>query len=411
MEKTGARSQELGVRRGRQNFKRESRSLTATLAEPSIIPQKFSDSNITELLLCCARTHIATETAERIRTLLQQDIDWTYLIQTAARHGVMPLLYRSLNATCPELVPKSILSQLRNFFHTNAQRNLFLTHELLKLLNLFAAEEIAAIPYKGPVLAASVYGNLALRTFNDLDLIVHQQDIPTIKSLLLSQGYRWKPRISQLLQAKTGLYVRSSYLYDDCFERLDSEGKCLYCLEIHWETNPRHIFLPLNPEQLWKNLSQVSLANRLVPSLPPEELLPLLCINGAKDHWLWLKAVCDVAELIAAHPEMDWEKTRNCARILGRDKILLLGLSLASELMAVELPANVRRWLETEPVVNLMSQKVRQWLFNSSNQQLGILNKALFNLRLRDSLQDKVRYCWFAIIQQLDRTLTKLISS
>ena len=74
-----------------------------------------------ELLLCCARTQIDPMTVERIKVLLQQDIDWTYLIQTSACHGVMPLLYRSVNATCPEAVPRAILSQLRNFFHTNAQ--------------------------------------------------------------------------------------------------------------------------------------------------------------------------------------------------------------------------------------------------------------------------------------------------
>jgi hypothetical protein len=115
-----------------------------------------------ELLFCCTRTHIDSEIAERIRTLLQQDIDWAYLIQTAAQHGIIPLLYQSLNTTCPEAVTKANLAQLRNYFHTNAQRNLFLTKELLKLLNLFESRSIPAIPFKGSVLAVSAYGNLSL---------------------------------------------------------------------------------------------------------------------------------------------------------------------------------------------------------------------------------------------------------
>ena len=347
--------------------------------------------------------------------LIQNGIDWTALIQEATCHEVIPLLYHSLQATCPEAVPEPVLAQLRTFFQANTRRNLSLTGELLALLDLFAAQGIAAIPYKGPLLAAAVYGNLALRTFRDLDMLVHQHDIPAIKSLLLAQGYCWRPHISHLLQARMSLYVRSSYLYDVCFERRDSTGKRLSLVEMHWDTHPRHIFFPLNPEQLWQHLVPFALAGRLVPTLPPEELLPLLCINGAKDHWIWLKALCDVAELVRANPGIEWEKTRHEARILGREKIFLLGLALARELLEVDLPTHVRQWIATEPVVHFMSQQVCQRLLHAPrqhlapNQRLGSWRKALFNLRLRDSLQDKVRYCWFAIIQQVDQRITTLM--
>jgi len=361
-----------------------------------------------KLLLACARTRVTPETAERIRALIQNGIDWTALIREARYHGIVPLLYRSLQATCPDAVPEPVLAQLRTFFQANARHNLSLTGELLTLLDLFAAHGIAAIPYKGPSLAAAAYGNIALRIFTDLDILVHQQDILTIKSLLRAHGYHWKLHIGHVLQARTGRYVRSPYLYHDCFERFDSAGQ-RFSVEIHWETNPRHVLFPLNPEPLWQNLSQVSLGGRLVPTIPPEELLPLLCNNGAKDEWLWLKTVCDVAEFIRANPVIDWERTRNSARILGRDKILLLGLSLASELLEVDLSAPVRQWIETEPIVHLMTQQVCQRLFHSFNQQLGILSKMLFHIKLRESLQDKVRYCFFVALYPLTQSLRTLI--
>ena len=64
-----------------------------------------------ELLLCCARTRMDSEKAARIRVLLQHDIDWEYLFRTASEHGIAPLLYRHLNAICPEAVPKETLDQ------------------------------------------------------------------------------------------------------------------------------------------------------------------------------------------------------------------------------------------------------------------------------------------------------------
>ena len=60
---------------------------------------------------------MGSERAERIRILLREGIDWEYLIRTAKFHGVMPLLYRSLNTTYPEAVPKAALDQLRDLFY------------------------------------------------------------------------------------------------------------------------------------------------------------------------------------------------------------------------------------------------------------------------------------------------------
>src|SRR5437867_6232608 len=109
-----------------------------------------------ELLIYSARVCMDSERAERIGVLLQQDIDWAYLFLMARSHGMMPLLYWHLNATCPDAVPTASMDYLRDYFHENAQRNLYLTGELRRLLKLFEAQGISAIPYKGPVLAASV---------------------------------------------------------------------------------------------------------------------------------------------------------------------------------------------------------------------------------------------------------------
>ena len=49
-----------------------------------------------ELVLCCSRTYMDAEHAKQLWGLLQEDLDWAYLLQTAHRHGVMPLLYCKL---------------------------------------------------------------------------------------------------------------------------------------------------------------------------------------------------------------------------------------------------------------------------------------------------------------------------
>src|SRR5437867_2544187 len=84
-----------------------------------------------ELLLCCARARIDSETADRLRLVIRPELDWAYLVRTALRQKVLPLLYQSLKSVCPEDVPRATFDHLRDYYHSNARRNLFLTGELL----------------------------------------------------------------------------------------------------------------------------------------------------------------------------------------------------------------------------------------------------------------------------------------
>ena len=109
-------------------------SMTSISVAPSRLSLKESAQTARpeiELLLCCARTQPSSEISQQIQNLVQQSIDWGLLLQTAARHSVLPLLYQNLKTLCPEALPKPVLSELRNCFHLNATHNLFLTQELL----------------------------------------------------------------------------------------------------------------------------------------------------------------------------------------------------------------------------------------------------------------------------------------
>jgi hypothetical protein len=100
----------------------------------------------TELLLCCARLSSDSNRAEQLRALLHKDLDWAILRRIAHQHGVVPLLYWRLSNTCPEAVPTAVLDRLRGDFHANCLRNLSLTRELLRLLNLLEAQGIPRYP-------------------------------------------------------------------------------------------------------------------------------------------------------------------------------------------------------------------------------------------------------------------------
>jgi hypothetical protein len=339
-----------------------------------------------DLLLCCARTRIDPANAERIRSLLREDVDWTYLLRTARRHGVMPLLWRSLQATCPEAVPQATLAQLRGHFHANARRNALLTKRLLTLVDLLEAHDIPVIPLKGPVLAASIYGNLALRQFGDLDILVHEQDVPRARDLLRSLGYQ--PRSQQSSTQETAaLQVRFHSQF------ADPDRKVL--VELHWRLIDWQFPFPFDLDRLWERFESVSLAGTVVRSFPPEDLLLFLCVHGSKPGHRWgqLGQICDVAELVRAHQGLDWGQVVAQAGRFGSERRLLLGLLLARDLLGTALPEKVRLRIQSDPWVPSLTAQVCEWLFREDEGRDGGLKRYLFDLNALERRQDRVRFC------------------
>lgn len=345
-----------------------------------------------ELLLVCARTHMGPEKAERVRQLLREPIDWEYLLRAALRHGMMPLLYWHVSSICPEAVPKGDLDRLRIQFRANAEHNLLLTGELLKLLSLLDADGIPAIPMRGPVLAASVYGNLSLRQFIDLDILVHQQDVPMATDILISQGYRPWP----YLRGERDPAHREPYR---AFAFVREDGRI--AVDLHWGVTTSYFWFPLDPESLWERLKRLPFANTTVRNFLPEDLLLILCAHASKHGWARLGWICDVAELCRVHQGMDWERVMEEARSLRSERMLFLGLLLASDLLGTSLPEQVVQRMQTTPVIQSLAAQARKYLFSDNNGPFQDFVTDFFPLGTMERLQDKVRYSLHIVHEQM----------
>jgi putative nucleotidyltransferase-like protein len=335
-----------------------------------------------ELLLCCARTHVGPQVAGRINTLLGGRLDWDYLLRMLLAHGVMPLFHRNVAAVFPETLPKAVIDQTREYFRTHVQRNLFLTGELLRLLRLLTEHGIAALPYKGPVLAASVYGDVSLRDFSDLDILVQKKDILKSRELLISEGYR--PRVPLTADQQVAR-LRSRNRKDFAFI---SEGSVK--VELHWEIAGLALF-PLEARRLWERVEHLPLGGTTVLNVAAEDLLLILCVHGAKHFFKRVEWICDIAELLAANPAIRWERVIEQATRLRTRRMLFLGLILANQLLDSKIPDQISRRISADRETKAIAGRVRRSLFSETDSASEMFKRHSHRISLREGFRDRMR--------------------
>ncbi len=349
------------------------------------------------LLLACARSTLDLRTVERIKLLLQQPLNWKSVFRHADDHGVMPLLCRSLN-NFPQAVPQEILKQINSDFSVHARRNLLFTKELLRVLALMEQNEVRAVAYKGPVLAASAYGNVVLRTFVDLDILVHERDILRAKELLISANFR---PLVELSKAEEEAHLKSRDEKDIVF----AHPQLPIRIELHWRIASLLLF-PLDSDLLWNRLGTIALGGAKISNLSAEDMLLILSVHGAKHSFSRFQWICDIAELIRTNPGMDWDHVMQQAHGLRVLRMVSLALALAVNLLDASIPSEVKQVVESDAKVRrLVSQVLRSLFRESATLSLSFIDTKFLG-NLREKWADRTRLRMRHYIYNLNKAVT-----
>jgi len=310
-------------------------------------------------------------------------LDWEYLVQMADRHCLIPLLYVHLSDAASLSVPQPVMSELRSAYHENTRSNLFLTGELIKVLECFEASGIQAIPFKGPTLALRAGGDIGLRQFGDLDVLVHKQDVPRVRELLISRGFKPTPELTRGQQA--------ALLRFDCAYNFDNGRGVM--LDVHWNFVEQHFSVDVDADGLWDRLEPITIGDKRFMTLSSEDLLLILCLHGFTHLWERLGWICDIAGLMDFRNDFDWQSVLQNADRLGLRRILLLGLLLADDLLDAPVPAAIRQATEADAVVKRLAHQIQQQLFEERRARRGFFRGAILNLKMRERERDRFRSC------------------
>jgi hypothetical protein len=334
-----------------------------------------------ELLLCCVGPVDSRELANRVRHLASNDLDWDYLFRLARRHAVVSLVFNRLQLSAADVVPANHLLKFRQYFQENAARNVLLTAELCRLIRVLADLGIEAIPYKGPALAEFAYGNQAFRRYVDLDLMVRKDDASKAMDVLLGQDYELS-----IGEEQRQLLLRTQHNVQ--FRR---EQKRLI-VELHWEV-ASHLFAEaVTAEDLWRSLITIELNGHKVKTLAPEDLVFSLCVHGSRHLWEGLLWICDVGWIVSRH-QLDWESLLERSRSTNSERMFLLGLNLAKELLSIQLPSIIEQAVEKDSSIRKLSNVVVESLFVGVDYKPQSSRRRLkYNLLIRKSWVARAKY-------------------
>ncbi len=339
----------------------------------------MSNDPISELLLCCARTKAAPQIVDRIRSLASQPLDWNYFFLLARRHAVVPLVYRQLK----QHVPPENLQQFRKHSLENSARNVVLTGELCRLIDLFASEGIEAIPYKGPLLSLIAYDDLALRRFVDLDVIVKKHDVPRARDLLVADNYA----LSKPLTVE-----QQEFLLRTQHNLQFTKDNRQLIVELHWEVAPHLFASSVQGDALWSNLVAFDLNGTQVKTFSADDLLFSLCVHGSRHLWERLGWICDVAELVSRR-KLNWPALLDRAARTDSERMFLLGLQLAETLLGTSLPSEVKRRCEADKRLKPLAANIVANLFNGPEHVPATSSEIFkYNLGVRRSFGARARY-------------------
>lgn len=332
---------------------------------------------------CCARTRMSETDFAHARLHLSERFDWQAVFHYAQRHGVVSLLNRHMKSFPAEYLPLGILKKFNDFAHQNHVHSLYLSAILSEVVKTFEHNNLPLLAFKGPALAVAAYGDVALRQFGDLDVLVLSEDVGRARDLLVNQQFAppgdfdsadWQ----KLLQSEYHL----SFFHD--------AQQCL--LELHWRVLPRYFGFAFDTRDLWQRHVKLNIPGGTVRTFSNEDYLLVLCAHGAKHAWERLSWLCDVAEILRRDSSLDWDYLIRESHRLGGERYLRLGLILAHQMLDAPIPDHLANAYLQDANSMKLAATVRKFLCYTGDRRPLASEMFRFHLGIHSSYRNKLRY-------------------
>jgi hypothetical protein len=294
------------------------------------------------MVLCLASLRPSAGEQGRARVLAPA-VDWDRFLRLSLESGLAGLIGRSLGALGEEIAPAETRESLAQAARRCRRRNAVLYNFLGETLAALTEFGVPHLVLKGAALVDTVYGDAGLREMADADI-------------LLPRGRR-REAIAYLAQ-----------------RGLDREGRGI---DTQWLLTDRGIrWTQIAVDRIWSTARPATIAGQETLVMSPEYQLLHLCLHG--DAFVSLKWLCDVRELLHAHPELDWRAFCELALTDGVvRRHVYRKLCLAEEVLNAPVPAEVLRHVDPAGLRGALIRRLtRRWSLGGERVGQARLNRA-----------------------------------
>ena len=371
--------------------------LTTTHSKTLFVPVDDHDPEMSLLLYCLRRCNDPSSTPTTAATFWRKkSFDWDRFLYLTWLNKVIPAVWSELIVnTCPQL-PERVIQELQNAHDDIVAHHITNIVELKKLLTLLHDHNLPAIPFKGAALGA-FYRRASERQWGDLDIIIRKQDVRSIVRLLESVGYRDVVQPDGLTLDEL-LGKHHAYYMDSPDGRVQ--------IDIHWSLTEYRDEIRYSTDSIWEYAIEQPFFDIHTTMLSPEHLLLTTCIHhGARNGWDELRLIVDLDQLITAHPNADWNGIFIWCNRLGTLRSMLVGLSLAHDLLATPLPNEAKRLIAADGQIAKIQAAICRQLAARHNLK-RLLAVFWIKIRIRENLGTRLALFWHLLT---DTETTKLV--
>lgn len=272
---------------------------------------------------------------------------------------------------------------------------MWMVAELVRIASALDDAGIRYVAFKGPALAISVYEDLGLRPFTDLDLLVSASEVINAKDVLRKLAFT---PVRNLTRRREAALRR----FDNALAFVNQRDTLV---DLHWRFMPLHFSLSLDTEDLWSRLEHVKIGNHSVSTMSVEDLLTVLCCHGFTHDWQKLIWICDIATLVNLRTSFDWDYLLRKAKRLGVLRITMAGLA-QSVAVGASLPPQVLQMLRDDDTVNKLARELNAQVLAPHDTQRRSSVWLKDQLRMRERIRDKTVTLLRMMITPRDYDLT-----
>ena len=329
-----------------------------------------------KFILSCCQYNSTQDNLQGINLFKQKSTN-DRLIALANRHALLPLVYKILQQI--DMKDPILLEPWKRVYQYTVQKNMMITTKLFKVSKLLNDNGIEVVSFKGATLAQLIYGDITLRQYGDIDILIDEKHLCRATELLQKNSY-----IAGFPLKVIENRVCLDRLIDVTF--LDD----MLAIELHWKLLlDKHTGKkPLTHPQV--STQSITINSQELLTLSNELLLVYLCIHGSKHMWDRIGWICDIDRLVRTQA-IDWDVVISISERSKMRKSLYLGLHLSEILFHTPLPSQIQGQIKDEDLEKLLIPIFSQFSKENSSSQESVNYRELFlfHLKLFDSHTDR----------------------